>query len=573
MKRFGTISVIVVFLSVFAVMSWAQPQKQVQPAKPLTQVQTQPAAELLSIPKVRGPEMTKHLNKQVTVEGFYYDGSVPMILDNFGRVRVNMRMPPESYVAIVGPRPTGLKSGDKVSVTGMLLKPTAADPRYVQKESVMIKLLSADNLRILKRGVYLKTSKFSVQPTLKVSEEIAATLIPQKYAVLIAGGINPFNNHERYWNDLRAMYNVLLSHGYKKGNIKVIYADGSGRDTSMPVDYSATASNIATVFNTLAKKMTDKDVLYIMTDDHGGGYQDRTITESGVVYPAGMQGGVKDADGTVHQTIWLWGSSMTNDAFAAEVNKITHYAEMIIQMGQCFSGGFIKYLTGPRRTIMSAASESEPSWATDDLQYNEFTYWYIAALIGRKPDGSASVNADTNADGRISILEAYNFARSNDKEPETPLFEDDGITPGHSGPMPSGGDGIRSANISPGGADIMKREFSGAKTYTAAVKKSASSATPSAIPNVSGQWKGSNGLVYDIKQTGDRFEWTVKGVNEKAEGVIEGNNISATWQRDLKSDSLKGKITKITATDSHLPPHSTSKATRIDWDDGMRFYR
>lgn len=53
----------------------------------------------------------------------------------------------------------------------------------------------------------------------------------------------------------------------------------------------------------------------------------------------------------------------------------------------------------------------------------------------------ATYHADTNGDGKVSILEAYNFARSQDPCPETPFYEDNGAAPAHSGAMPSGGDG------------------------------------------------------------------------------------------------------------------------------------
>ncbi len=110
------------------------------------------------------------------------------------------------------------------------------------------------------------------------------------------------------------------------------------------------------------------------------------------------------------------------------------------------------------------------------------------------------------------------------------------------------------------------KDTSVAKTYTAsAVQKSVSAvATVSKITNVAGQWKGSNGLVYDIKQTKDRFEWTVKEKNENASGVLKGNDISASWKRELRSGSLEGKITAV---------DSTGKATQIDWTNGMRFFR
>jgi hypothetical protein len=129
------------------------------------------------------------------------------------------------------------------------------------------------------------------------------------------------------------------------------------------------------------------------------------------------------------------------------VNKITNYDRILITMEQCFSGSFIPSLTAARRTVMTACSATESSWARAGLVYDEFTFWYFAALTGSKPDGTGAVNADTNGDGKISIVEAYNFARSHDGASETPYFEDDGVAPGHSGAMPAGGDGVQSATI------------------------------------------------------------------------------------------------------------------------------
>ena len=413
MKRFGTISVIVVFFSIFAMMVWAQPQKQFQPSQPLTKVQTQSGALLLSISRVRGPEMMKYLNKQVTIEGFYYDGSIPLVVDDFKRVFLNKPMPQDSYVPIIGPKPVGIRWGDHISITGLFVKPTNVDPQTVQKESVIIKVPSSEFIKILRSRAVQKSSiqGYKVGP-------MDVKTVSSNYAILIAGGLDPANNHVRYWNDLKAMYNILLANGYAKGNIAVIYADGVVRDTSMPVHYAAKKSNIAAVFNLLSNKITSNDTLYIMTNDHG-------------------------ATGA----LCLWGENITANEFSNEVNKVKGYSKMIILMEQCYSGSFIPPLTGSRRTVMSACSATETSSATDSLQFNEFTYWYFAALTGFKPDGGGAVNADSNGDGKISILEAYNFARSKDMQLETPFFEDDGVSPAHSGSIPSGGDGNRSANI------------------------------------------------------------------------------------------------------------------------------
>ncbi len=122
------------------------------------------------------------------------------------------------------------------------------------------------------------------------------------------------------------------------------------------------------------------------------------------------------------------------------------------------------------------------------------------------------------------------------------------------------------ASSAPSAAVAEKKESSVAKKYTASAAQKSTSAIPTqpAIPNVSGLWKSSNGLVYDIKQTGDRFEWTVKDKNENAEGVIKENKVFASWKREMRSGTLEGKITTV---------DPTGKATQIDWNSGMRFFR
>lgn len=82
MRRMGIILTVVVLVLVLVVVgAWAQVQKPPQPASKI-----ESSAQLLSIFKVRGPEMTMFLNKQVTIEGLYYDGSIPMVIDDIKEV-------------------------------------------------------------------------------------------------------------------------------------------------------------------------------------------------------------------------------------------------------------------------------------------------------------------------------------------------------------------------------------------------------------------------------------------------------------------------------------------------------
>jgi len=408
MRKIGIFLTISIFLFIAVMAAMAQVKKQMPESKTM---KVEPTIQLLSISKVKSPEMKTFLNKQVTIEGFYYDGSIPMVIDDIRRVYVDTPLPPDSYVPIVGPKPSGLKMGDKISITGTLLKPTPKDHPSVQKESVVIRIEKMEELKILQpSSLHIRTF-----PELRPSRPSAD--LPGRYAVLIAGGASHGSNHVRYWNDLKTMYNILRSNGYAAQRIYVIYADGVGRDSSMPVHYRATPETIALVFDQFSRTISGNDTLYIMLNDHG--------------IPNGL---------------CLWYVNMSSIDFARQVNKVRPRCT-IIQMKQCYSGSFIPPLTGVARIIMSSCSSDQLSWSHSSLQFGEFTYWYFAALTGRKTDGSGNVNADANGDGKISILEAYNFARSNDKAPETPHFEDSGVAPAVSGPIPSGRDGYLSDNL------------------------------------------------------------------------------------------------------------------------------
>jgi len=125
---------------------------------------------------------------------------------------------------------------------------------------------------------------------------------------------------------------------------------------------------------------------------------------------------------------------INDDEFAAELNKIAHYHRIVVQMEQCFSGGFVRDLLGPRRVIMSAANEGQFSWARKDpgaetYSWDMFEYHFLAALRGTTPDTGDSVIADTSGDGFVSMLEAYQYARTHDTANEEPWYNDIGAPP------------------------------------------------------------------------------------------------------------------------------------------------
>jgi hypothetical protein len=108
--------------------------------------------------------------------------------------------------------------------------------------------------------------------------------------------------------------------------------------------------------------------------------------------------------------------------------------------------------------------------------------------------------------------------------------------------------------------------ISGVKTALAAGQMSSSTSAPSqtSAVDIGGIWKSSIGLVYDIRQRGEQFGWTVANSDEKGRGTCQGKTVSATWSGSTGSGSAKGNIVGI---------DNSGKATRIEWDNGAVFFR
>jgi hypothetical protein len=82
-------------------------------------------------------------------------------------------------------------------------------------------------------------------------------------------------------------------------------------------------------------------------------------------------------------------------------------------------------------------------------------------------------------------------------------------------------------------------------------------------PDISGTWKSSIGLVYEITQTDNAFSWHVASINQRAEGTIDGNSVKASWRGLLRRDSATGKVIL----------DASGRAVRIEWSNGVVFRR
>lgn len=285
----------------------------------------------------------------------------------------------------------------------------------------------------------------------------SATPAANRYAVIISGGWSAPSNYPRYWNDCAYFYNTLMSYGFLKENITVLFADGTdpavdrSDGTSSPTDfdadglpdinYSATKANVTTVFDTLSAELTSDDILYIFTTDHGS-----------------KQTGYDAPYATPNVTLCLWGEEITGDEFAAEVDKVTAKAIAAI-FEQCYSGGLVEKLKAANRVLMSAARWWELSYAAVSIDYDEFSYYATKAL-------AEPASGDSNDDGVVTMEEAYLYALANDSYQEETISggDNDGEHPSYySNPwdlgrnLSLGGQGVHSP---PRQAGFIQKELS-----------------------------------------------------------------------------------------------------------------
>ena len=227
--------------------------------------------------------------------------------------------------------------------------------------------------------------------------------VARNYAVIISGGADMYNNHERYWNNCQYIYMRLTRDlGYDKSHIYCLVSDGTdpapdmrygyGLYKSSPLDfdkdgvrdinYSATKSDISRVFNELKSRITSIDHLLVFVTDHGS------------------------SDGR----ICLWGDQlMSPEELNTELNKLPDI-KMDIVMGQCYSGAFVAPLTvAKNRTIATACNANESAYSE-----GAFTYGYFLRAWTDAFDPTKKTQVDNNRDTMVSLREAFNYAKEND---------------------------------------------------------------------------------------------------------------------------------------------------------------
>lgn len=239
-----------------------------------------------------------------------------------------------------------------------------------------------------------------------------------RYAVLMNGGYNSGNNHVRYWNDLSNIYITLVDvYGFEDENIIVLCSDGldptpdqsNGQNSDPDLDgdgdddimYSCVLENVDMVFAELAETLDGGSELFIFQTDHGS------------------------SNGGSDTLFNLWNMEELLDSHFAELLEALPDCEIVCTFEPCYSGGFLDDVVVPPGPIVasSACSHDELSWAMQNLEYDEYVFYWTAAVNGEDAYGEPH-DADYNEDGMVTMDEAFIYAEAHDEQSESPQYGD-----------------------------------------------------------------------------------------------------------------------------------------------------
>ncbi len=249
------------------------------------------------------------------------------------------------------------------------------------------------------------------------------------YAVILSGGHNKYSNYERYWNDCSFVYQTLVNkYGVPKNNISVVMSDGTdpaadmhattGGYKSSPLDldndgqpdiqYAATRANVKNVLSSLSQRIGKDDHLFFYVIDHGG-----TRDENNQSY------------------ICLWNEEKLHDYELADWLRPFNDKQVYVNavLGQCFSGGFVEELTNVGCVVATASESDKSSYSCRDIPYDEFVYHWTSAINGEDAFGKL-VSSDVDNNNKVTMEEAFMYAKQKDRAPEHPQYKSNPISVG-----------------------------------------------------------------------------------------------------------------------------------------------
>lgn len=244
----------------------------------------------------------------------------------------------------------------------------------------------------------------------------------ERYAVILGGIGGQEEFTKKYFSQTSRMYNLLVdSLEYRRENVFYLFEDAAY--DSLRIQYKATAVNVRKVFNHLARTMTPADQLFLFMVGHG----------------------TYDGDWSKFNLV---GPDLRDIDFARLLAELPTKKIIVVNTTSA-SGPFIEKLSGEERVIITATKSGSEYFET------RFADFFL--------DAFGAEGADFNKDNRISLFEAFKFAKSRQDtwyeekrklRAEHPLLDDNGDGEG-THDLENGSDGLWASRVYLGPIDIQ----------------------------------------------------------------------------------------------------------------------
>ncbi len=231
-----------------------------------------------------------------------------------------------------------------------------------------------------------------------------------RWAILVAGVSGDPELQNLYLEELRDLHATLqgpLQFAYD--HVYVLF-DDPARDPSL-VKYKSTRENLQKVCHEIAGRSGKDDLVFVFIEGHGSFDQD--------VYKLNLVGPDPNAE-----------------ALTAMLYSIPAQRFVVVNATSA-SGATLAPLSGKGRIVITATKSG------NERNQTHFGRYFVDAF---KKD-----NADLDKNGRVSLLEAFNYARQKVEEhytkegelqTEHPVLDDDGEGQGTADPKPENGEGL-----------------------------------------------------------------------------------------------------------------------------------
>jgi len=218
--------------------------------------------------------------------------------------------------------------------------------------------------------VRLRSGALLLAATLAMAPDVSRAQSGRVRVLIVTGVAGEPQYADQFFTQATTMSDALKTRFGLPDSDVVYLAENPARDAAK-IKAASTKENIERELTALGARSKTGDVLFVMLIGHG------------------------NADGTTSKFA-IPGPDITANDFARVLDGIDGPTIAVVNAASA-SGGFVAALSGPNRVIVTATKS--------DMERNEtrFATYFIQAY--------SSDVADTDKDGRVSVLEAFDYAR------------------------------------------------------------------------------------------------------------------------------------------------------------------